>query len=106
MTGISLNEDVSLGVTVPSRHARGRAARVGPTLDTILANHGHVLLISQADIIAGVAKDYNIQGMANHGHIVSLTPGDFAQLALGNPVQKESSFLQAHTHTVIMACLL
>ena len=47
MTGISLNEDVSLGVTVPSRHARGRAARVGPTLDTILANHGYPPVIEQ-----------------------------------------------------------
>ena len=41
MTQISLFQDVALGVTVPSRHARGRAARLGPTLDTILANHGY-----------------------------------------------------------------
>lgn len=47
MTGISLNEDASLGVTVPSRHARGRAARVGPTLDAILANHGYPPVIEQ-----------------------------------------------------------
>ena len=47
MTGISLNEDVALGVTVPSRHARGRAARVGQTLDTILANHGYPPVIEQ-----------------------------------------------------------
>jgi hypothetical protein len=65
-----------------------------------------VLLIPQADILAGVPKIYNIQGMANHGHTVSLSAGDFAQLALGNPIQQESSFLQAHTHTVLMACLL
>ena len=41
MTEIPLFQDVALGVTVPSRHARGRAARLGPTLDTILANHGY-----------------------------------------------------------------
>lgn len=41
MTDISLFEDVALGVTVPSRHARGRAARLGPALDHILANHGY-----------------------------------------------------------------
>ncbi|QDP20137.1 Hsp33 family molecular chaperone HslO [Sphingomonas xanthus] len=39
MTSIPLYSDVALGVTVPSRHARGRAARIGPTLDRILANH-------------------------------------------------------------------
>ena len=42
-----LNEDVALGVTVPSRHARGRAARIGPALDTILANHGYPPVIEQ-----------------------------------------------------------
>jgi len=41
MTEISLFQDVALGVTVPSRHARGRAARIGPTLDAVLANHGY-----------------------------------------------------------------
>jgi molecular chaperone Hsp33 len=41
MTDISLLEDLALGVTVPSRHARGRAARLGPTLDLILANHNY-----------------------------------------------------------------
>ena len=41
MTDISLLDDVALGVTVPSRHARGRAARIGPALDRILANHAY-----------------------------------------------------------------
>jgi molecular chaperone Hsp33 len=47
MTEISLFQDVALGVTVPSRHARGRAARIGPTLDTILANHGYPPVIEK-----------------------------------------------------------
>ncbi|MEQ7872428.1 Hsp33 family molecular chaperone HslO [Sphingomonas sp. ASV193] len=33
--------DAALGVTVPSRHARGRVARLGPALDAILANHAY-----------------------------------------------------------------
>ena len=36
-----------MGVTVPSRHARGRVARIGPALDTILANHGYPPLLEQ-----------------------------------------------------------
>ena len=36
---INLASDVALGVTVPSRHARGRAARIDGALDAILANH-------------------------------------------------------------------
>jgi molecular chaperone Hsp33 len=33
--------DVALGVTIPSRHARGRLVRIGPALDSILANHNY-----------------------------------------------------------------
>ena len=36
-----LSLDVALGVTVPARNARGRAARLGPVLDSILANHSY-----------------------------------------------------------------
>jgi molecular chaperone Hsp33 len=41
MTDNPLLIDAVLGVTVPSRHARGRLARIGPALDQILANHGY-----------------------------------------------------------------
>ena len=47
MTDIPLTSDVVLGVTVPSRHARGRVARVDATLDAILANHGYPPVIEQ-----------------------------------------------------------
>ena len=41
------NIDTALGVTIPSRHARGRLVRVGPALDRILANHGYPPVIEQ-----------------------------------------------------------
>ena len=41
MTDIALNLDVALGVTIPARHARGRAVRLGPAIDAILANHAY-----------------------------------------------------------------
>ena len=37
----NLSIDTALGVTLPSRHARGRMVRVGPALDAILANHAY-----------------------------------------------------------------
>jgi len=40
-----MTSDVALGVTVPSRHARGRLARIDRTLDAILSNHGYPPLI-------------------------------------------------------------
>ena len=41
MQTVELSTDVVLGVTIPSRAARGRVARLGPVLDAILANHGY-----------------------------------------------------------------
>src|SRR4030095_14370243 len=42
-----LTLDTVLGVTIPSRHARGRLVRIGPSLDAILANHNYPLVIEQ-----------------------------------------------------------
>ena len=36
-----LSTDVALGVTIPARNARGRIARIGPVLDSILASHSY-----------------------------------------------------------------
>jgi molecular chaperone Hsp33 len=42
-----LSTDVALGVTIPARNARGRLARIGPALDSILANHNYPTAIEQ-----------------------------------------------------------
>jgi molecular chaperone Hsp33 len=47
MPTIELNTDVALGVAIPSRNARGRIARLGPVIDTILANHGYPPVIER-----------------------------------------------------------
>jgi molecular chaperone Hsp33 len=47
MPTTELNTDVALGVTIPARNARGRLARIGPVLETILANHGYPPAIEQ-----------------------------------------------------------
>jgi molecular chaperone Hsp33 len=43
----TLSLDSALGVTIPSRHARGRLARIGTALDTILASHAYPPVIEQ-----------------------------------------------------------
>jgi molecular chaperone Hsp33 len=43
----TLTLDTALGVTIPSRHARGRMVRLGPALDQILANHAYPPVIEQ-----------------------------------------------------------
>lgn len=48
MAGMTLsNPDQALGFTIPARSARGRIARLGTTLDTILGNHGYPPVIEQ-----------------------------------------------------------
>lgn len=41
------NLDHVLGFTLPGRHARGRVTRLGPVLDTILANHQYPPVLAQ-----------------------------------------------------------
>jgi molecular chaperone Hsp33 len=43
----SLSSDVALGVTIPARHARGRVARLGASLDAVLANHSYPPVIER-----------------------------------------------------------
>jgi molecular chaperone Hsp33 len=47
MPEITLNTDVALGVAIPARNARGRIARLGPVVDTVLANHGYPPVIEK-----------------------------------------------------------
>ena len=42
-----LNTDVALGVAIPARNARGRVARLGPTVDDILSNHRYPPVVEQ-----------------------------------------------------------
>jgi molecular chaperone Hsp33 len=47
MPPVQLNTDAALGVAIPSRNARGRIARLGPVLDTILASHNYPSVIEK-----------------------------------------------------------
>src|SRR5438094_9222804 len=47
MPTIELATDVALGVAIPSRNARGRTARLGAVLDSILGSHDYPPLIEK-----------------------------------------------------------
>ena len=42
-----LSLDVAIGVTIPARDARGRAARLGPVLDEILSAHKYPSVVER-----------------------------------------------------------
>ena len=46
-TSPSLAIDVAIGVTIPERDARGRAARIGPVLDAVLSAHKYPPVIER-----------------------------------------------------------
>ena len=47
MATTELSLDVAIGVTIPARDARGRAARIGPVLDEILSAHAYPPVIER-----------------------------------------------------------
>jgi hypothetical protein len=71
---------------------------------TISANHGHTLEVSLADLMAGSAIDYGIQGTADHPHTLSLSAEHFAMLQLGMQVTVATSTDAGHNHQVTLDC--
>jgi molecular chaperone Hsp33 len=47
MPAIQSSADAALGVAIPTRHARGRIARLGPVVDSILASHNYPPVIEK-----------------------------------------------------------
>ena len=47
MPTVELSTDVALGVAIPSRNARGRIARLGHVVDSVLANHRYPPVIER-----------------------------------------------------------
>jgi len=67
------------------------------------ANHGHALVVSAAEVAAGVEVVYDITGGAQHPHTVTLSAMDFTTLAMTGTVMVVSSDA-GHTHPVTVTC--
>lgn len=74
---------------------------------TIGTNHGHAfaMAITKADVMAGVMKTYNIQGVSDHPHTVTVTVAMFAMLQQNMQVTVASSVDNGHPHTVTIRCV-
>ena len=70
----------------------------------ILGNHGHVLVVSMADVSAGVDKTYDIMGTAAHTHSVTITVAQFAMLATNHSITTNSSITSSHSHGILVMC--
>lgn len=70
----------------------------------IAGNHGHSMTVSKADVMAGVQKDYNIQGSSAHPHTVTVTAEMFALLQQNMVVTAKSSTDNGHPHDITIEC--
>jgi len=78
----------------------------GSKTGQIASNHGHLAVITAAELQAGGALRLDIAYTAGHSHIVDLPAQAVQQIRDGKPAQKESTLTDApslggpHTHMV------
>lgn len=71
---------------------------------TIGTNHGHELVVSTADVLAGMDKTYDIQGTSLHPHSATLTAAHFQMLLQGSTITVTSTTDSNHSHQVAVVC--
>ena len=69
----------------------------------ITGNHGHVLMVTVADIQAAADLTYDIGG-GDHTHSVTLTQQHFRLLASNQPVMVRSTTDLGHSHPITVRC--
>ena len=67
---------------------------------TVSANHGHVAVVTAAQLTSPTTISLNIQGQATHAHTVDLTANEVSSIAANVQVAKLSTTDNAHNHTV------
>jgi hypothetical protein len=67
---------------------------------TILNNHGHVAMVTGAQLVAGNAVQLDIRGTADHTHTVTLPADALMAIKAGQPAATDSTSTSAHVHTV------
>jgi hypothetical protein len=78
------------------------AGCTGAIMAAISGNDGHVLMVTAADITAGVAKCYNVMGAGDHPHYVTVTAANFTTLSGGGVVRLFSC--NGGDHQYVLSC--
>jgi hypothetical protein len=72
----------------------------GDKTGVVSANHGHVAVVTAAQITMAGSVSLDIHGMADHTHTVELSAAEVQQIGAGAKVAKISSNTLSHDHTV------
>jgi hypothetical protein len=87
----------------PSAPAPAGPAPSGGSSDesgAISNNHGHVAVVTGAQIVAGNAVQLDIRGTADHTHTVTLPTDALKAIQAGQPVAVDTTSTSGHDHTV------
>lgn len=76
----------------------------GASASSISGNHGHNLIVSSADVNAGVEKTYTIDGSSGHSHSVTVTAANFNTLKSNQQISVNSTTGNGHMHSVTISC--
>jgi len=101
---IGCSKDDSTNVAPPEDPDATDCLANGANATTITSNHGHTLLVSKADIEAGVEKSYSIQGTSGHDHTIVVSAANFNILKNEKQLVVESSRDNSHRHNVTVSC--
>lgn len=92
------------GTEQSSSNLTGSCRDNGAKNGAISGNHGHSLVVPPADVLAGAAKTYNIQGTATHPHTITIRADQMAILAQNGMFTVTSTNDAGHTHEVTVTC--
>jgi hypothetical protein len=78
--------------------------KVERVIAKVARNHGHVLAVTPADVMAAVTKTYDINGTSGHPHEVTLSADDFKKLRAGEVLRMPTTRYQGqgHLHRVLV----
>ncbi|MEQ1731227.1 MAG: hypothetical protein ABL982_22895 [Vicinamibacterales bacterium] len=84
-----------------SGSAAGPSPQPGSKVASVSASagHTHTAEVTAAQLTAGNAISVDLRG-GDHTHTVDLSQTELTQISAGTRIQKESTNVQAHTHTV------
>ena len=66
----------------------------------VAANHGHIAVITGAQITTGSAVSLDIRGTATHTHTVTVSQADLTALKIKQTVTSTSTTDSSHSHAV------
>jgi len=102
----------ALGIAPTSLTPQGDAGPAAAAVDAksgvVSSNHGHVAVVTAAQLVGDEDVVLHIRGTANHDHSVTLSGHQIDQIDAGNRISVESSLTLgqpasafSHVHTVV-----